>query len=297
MKNILEININVSNNYTMNYGKLNGWILCQKLGLPTFSTVYVVYDKIDLNDKKIHQTFGSRTLVCRADAPFGKGNNLQRAKDVSIYNINDYLEKNKRKCVEAVILICDNPYNSKLKTIIPRYELDGGIVILFENHFVTIEHVGKGFDPGDITHGKTVHNRIAIPKKIIYESTKEIYKYLKYVEPENIFHISKDDYILSKKNRINELQTKLNLKNSKICSIIPDEPGKIDTKLFNDIFTVCINKVIYSDIKPDEPFSIIANIYNNYFSVFEIWQIERSMPSIPIEKYKYVSDIVFHKND
>jgi hypothetical protein len=183
-------------------------------------------------------------------------------------------------CKESVILICDNPYNQPSKRIIPRYELDGGLNILFEKNQIIIEHVGQGFDPGDITKGKSVHNRITIPSEIIYESTKEIYKYLKYVCRNSIWHISNSQYTQERENRIQELTTTLDIHAQNIRTIIPTEPQTINLSFINNIFENCINKIIYSGINIDKPFSIVVNIYNNMFSVFEIWQIKRSWPLV-----------------
>ena len=41
----------------------------------------------------------------------------------------------------------------------------------------------------------------------------------------------------------------------------------------------CIDKVIYSEIRTNNrPYGIMMNIYGDKFCVFEVWNIERSLP-------------------
>ncbi len=278
MKSITEINIYEDNDYVKTYGKINGWVLCRKLELPTFSKMYVISDYIDESDQAILGTFGTIPLLCRTDAPWGYGNSLPRGRNVTIFQINSFLEKVKKCTDKGVLLICVNPYKLNTNQIIPRYKIDGGIFVLFEFDRIIIEHVGRGFDVGDITRGKSVHNRIIMPTSIIYEKPYEIFKYSKINFPNNFYSISIQDYKIEKINRERELVEVLSEQDfSHIKSEIPDSAQPFTLNMFKKVYKECIEKVIYSSIAIEKPFGIMMNIYNNNFCIFEVWQRKRSL--------------------
>lgn len=279
MKNIIEIDISENNYYTSSYGKVNGWVLCKKLGLPTFSKLYMVKDYIDVCEDSILSTFGKSPLLCRTDAPWGHGNKLPRGRNVTVMQINNFLKEIKQCTSKGVVLIYKNPYGLDKQEIIPRYELDGGIFVLFEFDRILVEHVGKGFDVGDITRGKTVHNSIVIPNCIMYDTPYEIFKYSKVIFPDNFYTISSKDYKNDKINRENELVYVLNEQSySTTKNKIPDFVQPLTLDLFKKIYQECIEKVIYTDVVLRKPFGIMMNLFHDVFCIFEVWQERRSLP-------------------
>lgn len=282
MKNILEVDVLENNDYVNTYGKVNGWALCKKLGLPTFSQMYIISDYIDESDATLADAFGTDPLLCRTDAPWGYGNMLPRGRNITIFQINNFLKEIKRRVPKGVLLICVNPYNLNSNRIIPRYKIDGGIFVLFEFDRVLIEHVGPGFDVGDITRGKSVHNRIIIPNSMIHDRPYEIFKYSKINFPENFYSISPRDYKIAKINREQELVEVLNEQDFSIAkNEIPDSALPFTLEMFKKLYQECIAKVIYSNIIIEKPFGIMMNIYNNSFCVFEVWQKRRSLNALP----------------
>lgn len=278
MKGITKLNITEENDYVKLYGKINGWALCRQLGLPTFSKMYVISDYIDESDETLLDIFGTAPLLCRTDAPWGYGNSLPRGRNITIFQINSFLEKVKECTTKGVLLICIDPYKLNTNQIIPRYKIDGGIFVLFEFDRIIIEHVGRGFDVGDLTRGKSVHNRIIIPISMLYEKPYEIFKYSKINFPNNFYSISVQDYNVEKMNREKDLVEELSEQGFSLAkSEIPNNAQPFTLNMFKKVYTECIEKVIYSGIVIERPFGIMMNVYNNNFCVFEIWQKKRSL--------------------
>lgn len=290
MKNILKVSLSDNNEneyYLKNYGKLNGWWLCSRYSLPTFTELYIVVGEINPFDNELLQIFGETPLLCRTDAPFGKGASLPRGRNLSINNINEFLLELKSKCKESIILMCKNPSIQLTGKELQRYETGGGIMIIFEKYNqVIVELVGKGFDVGDITRGKAVHSSIVIPWNMILENPIKIFKHCIYIEKNRYFLIGTQDYLCSRETRINELVK--NLKEENIIAIdnaIPLEASKITLSLFEKIYYECIEKIAVKQDEIEEPFGIMLNMYEGQFCIFEVWQMRRSIPIELLYKY------------
>lgn len=161
----------------------------------------------------------------------------------------------------------------------PRYKTKGAIMVVFEKgNRILIDYVGPGFDVGDITRGKTMHTAISVSWDNIYEKTIHNYKYARFMK-DDLFQITDEQYEVSRENRIRELTQNLKEKDvKKIAHAIPKKTPKMSYKLFEQLYSECIDKVIYSGIQiPNKPFGIMMNIYGDKFCVFEVWNIERSL--------------------
>ena len=266
-------------NIITKYGKLKGWDICNGLGLPSFGDVYVLSDYIDTKNPQIREIFGEEPLLCRTDAPIGQGNKLIRGRDVKLGDINEYLREIKECTNEGIILISKHPSTMLTGHYIPRYKTNGAIMVVFEKgQRILIDYVGPGFDVGDITRGKTIHTAISIPWHSIHEKAIHNYRYAKYMK-NDLFQITDEQYEVSRKNRIKELTQNLNEKDiTEIISAIPSKTPKLSYKLFKQLYSKCIDKIIYSGMNmPTKPFGIMMNIYKDKFCVFEVWNIERSL--------------------
>ena len=262
------------------YGKLKGWDICNSLGLPSFGDVYILSDYINVNDPEIRQIFGDEPLLCRTDAPIGQGYKLIRGRDVRLDDINEYLKQVKECTQDGVILMSKHPSTMLTGHYTPRYKTNGAIMVVFEKgDKILIDYVGPGFDVGDITRGQTTHTALSIPWDNIYENPMDNYRYSKMMQ-RSFFQISDKKYKDSRETRIRELTENLKEKEiQEIIKSIPTDTPKLSYKLFKKLYEECIDKVIYSEIRTNNrPYGIMMNIYGDKFCVFEVWNIERSLP-------------------
>jgi hypothetical protein len=279
--NIVKFDLSESSSYkylsklSNIYGKIKGYLLSTEYDLPSSKKGFIIHERISkelvkkLNDEDIY--------LCRADAPYGYGKYLPRGKDLKLNNINIYINEIKRISKDAIIICLKHPSHILADRYIPRYKTQGAINIAFNvNENIIIEFVGIGFDVGDITRGKEVHDSIIIKWCERFSNPYDIFLFKNIYRYE--YFISQGLYSKSRNNRIYELSQKLNESElNDINMTIPLVPQRINYELFSKIYYSCIDSILSRNIKKlGDKFSILINLYDYNLYVFEIWQMMRS---------------------
>lgn len=276
MKHINKVSLEDYGKLVGCYGKLTGWLMCQQFDLPTWPEMYIIDGPIDVTSPDIIKIFGNEKLVCRADAPFGQGNTLPQGCNLNIYEINNYLKEIRKKARDGVILAFQNPTIQLLGKNIPRYECDGGVMIIFEKGYrILLEYVGKGYDVGDLTRGKAVHTSLSIPWDQVFENPKTLFHQI--TNSPGYFNISQKNYEISRIQRIEEAMVLCGIdKKHEIQQAIPQQIKHLDVSLFCKIYRECIEKIILRQENITDPIGLIMNVYEDKLCIFEVWQVKRS---------------------
>lgn len=268
----------VNHNY-QEYGKLSGWYLGKCIGLNMVEPLFIMDKKIEKVEKEqIFAKLNSSYLLCRPDKPILSKTYLPEGKDVALEDINDYFCEVRSYCSDAILLLIKPPsllYNGSYQS---RCKTDGGIVITVEYLTqVVIEVVGKGFDCGDITRGKTFHYSIVIPWGVFDGNIKSIYKFIKYGK--TMKAISDDEYaasIVQRKKRLLSGELIFGYDNTICFDEIYFRKPAFTYDFFQLIYSNILVRVIISDIiKREKSISIMANIYGKNISIFEACPIAR----------------------
>ena len=238
----------------------------KKIGLSTISDLYVMIGECDntvLKNKK-------ECLFVRIDAMREERFNLPRGKDVNYQQLNEYLNWARKFCPNAILLIAEHPSIQSVGEYIPREETNGGVSILIEFGFrVVIEYVGHGFDVGEITRSKCVHNSMIIPWEILLERPSKIYYMVKKMGL--YYSISSDGYTKSRNERIKNLCDLCPQIVNNIQDCIPYEASHLTLTLFENIFNDCITNIIWNLCFHDKKrVQVVGNIYKNVICYFEI---------------------------
>jgi hypothetical protein len=257
------------------YGKLNGFLLADELGLTSTKKGVIVFTdtKGSLIDNDSETVF-----LCRTDAPLGYGRLMPRGRDLRQNEIKPFLDELKSIKEEAALLCFQHPSIDLTGRYIPRYKTQGAAsVILNANDNITIEYVGAGFDVGDLTRGKTVHASIVIPWSERNMPPTELYRLVK----RNVYfshEISQDNYVVSRAERMKELSSLLDENDIlEIENSIPLEKPLLSRYLFSKIYSLCVDKLSNCQHKLGNNFGALINIYGSHLYVFEIWKKERSI--------------------
>jgi len=277
MKSI-DLIIPTDNSYS-DFGKVSGWRLCFQTGISTFSELHIIHDWC--TQREIENSFSAPYLFCRADAPIGYGNKLPRGRIIPPAELYPYVREVSKVCNQAVVLVYSKPEAKIGATLLrnpSRSETSGAIMVIMENKtYVYIEHVGKGFDIGDITRGKAVHNSIRIPWDILFEDPSQIYRSVYYDFPMYSYHVSETNYSIQRLERINQITSLNEEKNENCGEKIPYYAEFLTLTLFKKIFEELINKVILQQLNLRYPtIGIMINIYEGNFCALEIWTPSRS---------------------
>ncbi len=257
----------------MCFGKVRGLLKGASAGLPVAQRGYLVTDEDDDINVIVEDTDFSN-VVCRPDAPIGKGNNLPRGRDVEVTEILSFLKEIRKICKDAVLLVLKSPSVEAVGRYIPRYAVDGGaMVIVHKGSNVTYEYVGAGFDVGDITRGKTVHSRVEVPWDLRNDKEASIFWQTKLLGGrEDISHAG---YVVSRQERINELQNKFNFDEVLLQKHISRQRPSLTLNTFR-----CLNRVVqpvlHSGVDFGNHYGIMMNIYESHPYVFELWLPSRS---------------------
>lgn len=260
--------------HNFHYGKISGLLLAHRHHLPVPNFFWICSFK----DCSCNLPKSKNKYLCRPDAPRGKGNNLPRGRDLAEHEIPLFFKEVTKICSEAIILIFQHPSLSLTGSYIPRYQADGGATILInKEEDVTIEFVGKGFDVGDITRGKTVHTSLSIPIAYVFERYRHLYRNNLKGIVGNRFDITSELYNISRTKRITELKSDIGEKHS-FENDIPLVENTLSYKQFKTIFTECVEPIILSnDPVLNHIFGIMMNIYKGHLYIFEIWNSSRNI--------------------
>lgn len=259
--------------YIKKYGRLNGWYLANKLNLPTQKECYIITNIQDI--ESCYEDIGKEKMFyCRADAPWGKGNNLLRSKDIFPEELENFYHKYIEIYEDVILLVYPHPSIWITEKYIPRYMTTGAAQVLFrKDKKIIIEIVGQGFDCGDISRGKTLHYKLEVDKKMILFDFSRIIKESRSLD--EIYEITQDNYMLSRKNRIEELAKYYG--KSYITEINNNIPKTVRSlsELLRIIFEKCIYIVQDSELIWND-YVIMMNLYNDQPYIYEVWQPKRS---------------------
>lgn len=257
------------------YGKLHGLILAREHELPTTNQLWI-YDDINtsIDDSNLP---GDEKFICRPDAPMGTGNALPRGKDLYPEDIGTFYKSIRNKVKDAVIVVLRNPSCEIYGKYVPRYQVDGAaMVVVSPQNRLDIEFVGKGFDVGELTRGKSVHTCISLPWEAVEENPLKIMWQNKMKVLGGRRDIKTEDYQIQRQERLAELK-RLGEYSADIETSVPETPEALTPAMFQRIYNECILKTLMSDhpeLKGD--YGIMMNIYDTRIYVFEIWRPKRS---------------------
>ena len=258
------------------YRKVDGLLSALFYKLPFSKKGFLLINPIS-NIETILNDHNYEIVMCRPDALIGEGNYLPRGRDLPPEKINSFLLETKKIQKSGILLGFRHPSIELTGKYIPRYKTSGAIVVIFNvGESIMFEHVGPGFDAGEITRGKAVHNSLIIPWNDRFEKPSQIFR-LARMKFYQRFHIDHKQYLEVRQSRIKELVENLGeILIDDIVSSIPLKPTDLDFKLFLNIYANCIEELIYSETTSlGNKFGIVLNVYNEKIHIFEIWKIEK----------------------
>ena len=250
------------------YRKCHGFYKSYLYGLPVVSKG-VIIDKVLSEEEiqKIKQNLGN-TLMCRPDAPFNNWFNLPRGRELKVEDINEFLCECKQKNKEAVLLCFQFPSMYFTGKYMSRYERTGAFNIVIDwEKGIHIDFVGKGFDGGELTKGKNnSHTQMYIPWYLLEWSPDFIWDFA------NLKNISKDDYELSRKRRLDFLK-EVGYPIGKVEESIPQSAACLKRDTFIDLFNNCVRNVLRGEenFNHKVPTMLLVELFETKFYVVEIW--------------------------
>lgn len=258
----------------MKYGKAKGIVLLQKYlpKLSPFRSIDIVSNIDEWNT--IKDKFGD-FVPNRVDYPIGDPKKNAIAGTNGLTNgMPELIKKVNDQSSNGVVLILPTKEDVKVP---PRYEDDGGFIVLFNmGNSVIIELVGKGFDGHEVSQGFANHERYQIPwnEVLFMRNRKDMMKsqtvQKSFVTPEN--------YEKQRKERIKFLHDagydleKIEEKVPKEYTLIPDETIE---RLLDDVILELMKKreMILQDGLTR--FGVQGNIIDGKIQPWEIFRAER----------------------
>jgi hypothetical protein len=257
------------------FGKCHGYLLAARYGLPVSWEGFVLSAPSE-NLCEISADSGYRTVLCRPDAPMGKGNGLPRGRDLPLDAIPGFLDSVRTICDEAVILALKHPSVELVGHYVPRYRLSGGLMIaVLKYDSIVVEYVGSGFDVGDITRGRGVHWGVSIPWEYRHGDPADTLRYARLTK--GIDMIDEELYLQCREERIAELIDELGEPHREdIACSIPLVPCPLAPGIFQRVCSTCLKPIIDMPIA-DLPQSsaVMVNLYHDIPYVFELFLPER----------------------
>lgn len=254
--------------YINKYGRLHGWYLANKFNLPTQKKCGIL-----INEQEMANIREDEILYCRADMPWGRGNKLLRSQDIHGSELKEFFKSVKKLSSEAIIITFTHPSIWLTNRYLPRYKTSGAAQILFgDNGQIILEMVGAGYDCGDISRGKTVHQRIII------EGEGSHFNYFNMISHRSLplYQVGNQEYQDSRDRRIGELISFYGDDfSSDIEACIPKTLSDM-TEQYEIIKKTCISKVINVNEIWDN-YVVMLNLYDNKPYVYEVWQPKRSV--------------------
>lgn len=263
-----------------NYGKARGSVYLQKYlpDLTPFTDIFLVND---INEwLKVKDNFDEHSFI-RPDTPIGDKIVRLDGSNGMLESVPNMIMEMKEQNPKSALLIV------KTKGIqIPRYEDNGGFVVLFDiPNQIVIEFVGQGFDGRELTHGKAVHESFIIPwNKVLFIKNRSDLK--KYHEVTS-YKVNKEDYEKSREERINFLMRRCNYPRELLDNSIP----RFFTSIDDDIIKQVLDDIIFNlYIKERELlkdnlnyFCIQGNIINHKLEPWELFTVDRMLQNTSSE--------------
>lgn len=265
IKNILNLT---------DYGKTRGAIYLQKY-LPSITPFTDIFLVNDINEwKKVKDNFNEHSFI-RPDTPIGDKIVRLDGSDGMLESVPKMITEMKEQNPKSALLIV------KTKGIqIPRYEDNGGFVVLFDiPNQIVIEFVGQGFDGRELTHGKAVHESFIIPwNKVLFIKNRSDLK--KYYEV-SYYKVNQKEYEQSREERITFLMKRCNYTRELLENVIPKSFTSIDDNIIKQV----LDDIIFSlyirerELLQDNLnyFCIQGNIINHKLEPWELFTIDRML--------------------
>lgn len=258
------------------FRKVKGLLHAFQLGLPVPREGFLYVDTSDAI-RLVGSREGYSVVLCRPDSPIEDSFRLPRGRDIAIDEIPLFLVMIRKKCPTAIVIGFKHPSIAISGSYVPRYQTEGAVSVYWEKTVgITVEHVGPGFDVGDLTRGKTVHSRLWIPWNERYGRAKDWLRYSEHVHRTS-WHISEVEYAIARNSRIQELTRELGeIRLKDIQSSIPTTSLRCGLPTLKRIQLEIIENILYSsvedrDLAESTRFLVMANIYKAGTSVLELW--------------------------
>lgn len=255
------------------YRKVRGVVRAFEAGLIPDRRIWICRpdESIDLDGFPPDYRF-----LCRPDAPGGVSP-LPRGRDLLGPEIPNFLFSVSRVCADGVLLVFEHPSIACIGRYLPRYRVDGGLVVLFsQSAGIVVEYVGPGFDVGEITRGRDVHSTV----QVTWDQTAEIVSHASPMTGRRI-DISHSQYTTSRHRRLKELSDCFGYdKQPDIISAIPTLPSRFTIRLGRQVVDEIVLPAIANGlVRRHELVAITLNIYGHCFYVFEAFDPE-SAPDV-----------------
>lgn len=264
---------------SLGLGKLNGLCRAAKLGLPVSTHGWVLRTAADAEAAR--QIFGDAIALCRPDAPEGCGSRLPRGRDAAMSELVQFLDRCQGVVAAAVLLVFPHPTYAIAGKYLARYHTAGATNILVSlGKEIVIEFVGRGFDVGDITRGKSAHSTLRIDWSERFEKPMQ---WLKSARSANaLWNISAANYAQQRGERITELANEFGHAVAEVSVAIPETVPSLSDAILKRIRTEFLDALLAAAESGGLPrvSAAMANLYDKYSYAFELWIPQRS--AVPV---------------
>lgn len=259
-------------NNLMTYGKAKGIVLLQKYlpNLNPFAGISIIRDLEEW--EKVKDNYPER-ITQRTDTKIGDPRIVRIAGTTGKKeDIPDCIRQIKAQNPDGVLLLL-----TMKKETIPRYQNDGAFnIAFFHGDSVVIELLGKGFDGGQLTREKAVHERYTIPwNEVLFMRDK--YDLQKSREVSK-FVVPDEEYQRTRKERVAWLKSiesdKEAIEESVPERYIPTDNDTIKSILDDIVFPLYKRQ---SDLKRDglTVFNVQGNVVDGVVEPWEFFRPER----------------------
>jgi hypothetical protein len=160
---------------------------------------------------------------------------------------------------------------------VARYQLSGAVNVLVSvGAEIVIEYVGRGFDVGELSRGKSVHATLPIAwaDRFMDAST-----WLKTARRDRTFRaIERREYLEQRNERLLELTHEFGIGNTEVETAVPEMVPILSTTTLKRVQQDVIDPLIEAAETGGLPrvSTTLANLYESGTYVFEVWIRERT---------------------
>ena len=270
--NTKDLNKQSTINNLMTYGKAKGIVLLQKY-LPKLNPFVRISVIKDLEEwEKVKDNYPER-ITQRTDTKIGDPRIVRITGTTGKKeDIPDCIRQIKDQNPDGVLLLL-----TMKKETIPRYQNDGAFnIAFFQGDSVVIELLGKGFDGGQLTREKAVHERYTIPwNEVLFMRDK--YDLQKSREVSK-FVVNDEEYQRTRNERVAWLKS-IEKDKEAIEEAVPPKYQPTD----NDTIKSILDDIVFplykrqSDLKRDglSIFNVQGNIVDGKVEPWEFFRPER----------------------
>jgi hypothetical protein len=256
-------------------GKLNGLCRAAKIGLPVSPHGWLLRTAADVD--AVANILRDTIALCRPDAPEGHGSRLPRGRDAVAVDLSAFLERCQRSVDSAVLLTFPHPTYAIAGRYLPRHQTGGAVNILLRlSEEIAIDYVGRGFDVGDITRGKSAHSTLRIEWSDRFAKPSH---WLRDARGSGThWRISASDYAQQRQERIAELVSEFGHTVSEVAIAVPESLPVLSDSILKRVQAEFIDPLLRSAEAGTLPrvSATMANLYDAGSYAFELWIPERS---------------------